>query len=49
MLKLTNIVKVYQSGDTKVEALRGVSLEFRQNEFVSILDHRGVERQPCSI
>jgi putative ABC transport system permease protein len=41
MLKLTNIVKVYQSGDTKVEALRGVSLEFRQNEFVSILGPSG--------
>jgi len=41
MLKLTNIVKVYQAGDTKVEALRGVSIEFRKNEFVSILGPSG--------
>lgn len=41
MLKLTNVVKVYRAGDTKVEALRGVSIEFRQNEFVSILGPSG--------
>jgi len=41
MLKLTNIVKEYLAGDTKVEALRGVSIEFRRNEFVSILGPSG--------
>ena len=30
MLKLTNITKVYRAGDTKVEALKGVSIEFRK-------------------
>ena len=37
MLKLKNITKVYQSGDEKVVALKGISIEFRESEFVSIL------------
>ena len=41
MLKLKNITKKYPIGDTTVEALRGVSLEFRENEFVSILGPSG--------
>ena len=41
MLKLTNIKKVYELGETKVEALKGVSLCFRKNEFVSILGPSG--------
>ena len=41
MLKLTEIKKTYVTGDTKVEALRGVSIEFRESEFVSILGHSG--------
>ena len=41
MLKLTNIFKEYSTGDTKVSALKGVSVEFRKNEFVSILGHSG--------
>jgi len=41
MLKLTNIVKEYVTGDSTVSALKGVSLEFRKSEFVSILGHSG--------
>ncbi len=41
MLELRNIVKEYVTGDTKVEALRGVSLKFRKNEFVAILGSSG--------
>lgn len=41
MLKLKNIVKVYVAGETKVEALKGVSINFRKNEFVSILGPSG--------
>ncbi len=41
MLSLKNIVKEYPTGDTKVQALRGVSLDFRKNEFVSILGQSG--------
>lgn len=41
MLKLDNITKVYDMGDLKVEALKGVSVEFRKAEFVSILGPSG--------
>ena len=41
MLELNNIVKCYSSGDTEVRALNGVSLKFRENEFVSILGKSG--------
>ena len=41
MLKLQNITKEYETGDTTVNALRGVSIEFRENEFVSILGQSG--------
>ena len=41
MLKLKNIKKNYLSGDSTVEALKGIDLEFRENEFVSILGPSG--------
>ncbi len=41
MLKLTQIKKDYITGDTSVSALKGVDLEFRENEFVAILGHSG--------
>lgn len=41
MLSLKNIVKSYHSGDTVVPALRGVSIDFRESEFVSILGPSG--------
>ena len=41
MLKLKNIVKEYVAGDTTVVALKGVNIEFRKSEFVSILGHSG--------
>src|SRR5574344_393369 len=39
-LKLTDITKTYRSGEI-VQALKGVSLEFRTSEFVSILGQSG--------
>lgn len=41
VLKLKDIVKDYVSGDTTVRALKGISIEFRENEFVSILGPSG--------
>ena len=41
MLKLTDIKKDYVIGDSCVHALKGVSLEFRKSEFVSILGQSG--------
>ena len=41
MLELKNIKKTYITGDTSVEALKGVSIKFRKSEFVSILGQSG--------
>ena len=41
MLQLKNIRKVYEVGDTPVRALDGVSIDFRECEFVSILGPSG--------
>ena len=37
MLKLKEIKKEYLTGVNKVEALKGINIEFRKSEFVSIL------------
>ncbi len=41
MLQLKNIKKRYDIGDTHVQALDGVSIDFRECEFVSILGPSG--------
>ena len=41
MLILKDIVKDYAAGDLSVRALKGVSINFRENEFVSILGPSG--------
>ena len=41
MLVLKDIAKDYQAGDTKVEALRGIDLQFREKEFTAILGPSG--------
>ena len=41
MLQLKNIVKTYTTGDLTQDALRDVSINFRENEFVSILGQSG--------
>ena len=41
MLELKNITKDYVSGDSTVQALKGISIEFRRSEFVSILGQSG--------
>ena len=41
MLQLKNITKDYISGDSTVHALKGISINFRKNEFVSILGQSG--------
>ena len=37
MLKLKEITKTYVTGEEKVEALKGINVEFRKSEFVSIM------------
>ncbi len=41
MLELKNIQKEYPAGGETVEALKGVSLQFRRSEFVSVLGPSG--------
>jgi len=41
LLKLVDIHKRYTAGGTSVEALRGVSINFRKSEFVAILGPSG--------
>lgn len=41
MLRLVNITKNYFMGDNTVEALKGIDIEFRNHEFVSILGPSG--------
>lgn len=41
MLELKNVVKNYYVGDMVIEAVRGVSVKFRKNEFVAVLGPSG--------
>lgn len=41
MLKLVDIVKDYRMADSVVHALKGISLNFRRSEFVSVLGPSG--------
>lgn len=41
MLKLIDIKKYYGDGESQVAALNGVSINFRENEFVSVLGPSG--------
>lgn len=41
MLQLKGITKNYLSGENEVKALKGIDLEFRESEFVSILGQSG--------
>jgi len=41
MLELKKITKNYITGDSLVEALKGIDISFRESEFVSILGQSG--------
>ncbi|MBQ4290717.1 MAG: ATP-binding cassette domain-containing protein, partial [Clostridia bacterium] len=41
MLELQNIRKDYETGSETVRALKGITLTFRKNEYVSILGPSG--------
>lgn len=49
MLQLKNTVKTYVTGDMAQDALKGVSISFRENEFVSILGQSGSGKTTISI
>jgi putative ABC transport system ATP-binding protein len=41
MLKITNLKKFYQMGETTVRALNGIDLHIRTNEFVAVMGSSG--------
>ena len=41
MLEIRKISKIYKTGNFKQKALNDISINFRKNEFVSILGHSG--------
>jgi putative ABC transport system ATP-binding protein len=41
MLKLANLKKFYQMGETTVRALNGIDLHIRENEFVAVMGPSG--------
>ncbi|MBQ6552716.1 MAG: ABC transporter ATP-binding protein/permease [Clostridia bacterium] len=41
MLELKNIIKTYDEGESAVEALKGISVSFRESEFVAVLGPSG--------
>jgi len=47
MLHIKNVVKTYVTGDLTQDALKDVSISFRENEFVSILGPSGSGKPLC--
>lgn len=41
MIKLEQISKVYSSGECAVEALKGITLEIEQGEYIAIMGRSG--------
>lgn len=47
VIRLENVTKVYQMGDNKVYALKGISFSVKQGEFLSIMGPSGSGKSTC--
>ena len=47
VVSLTNVVKTYVMGENEVHALRGISFDIKQGEFVSIMGPSGSGKSTC--
>lgn len=47
VIKMQDVTKVYEMGETKVYALRGINFEIKQGEFVSIMGPSGSGKSTC--
>ena len=47
VVRLDNVVKTYSMGESEVHALRGISFEIKQGEFLSIMGPSGSGKSTC--